>query len=199
MASNALTDEQQQRAREVVWPWLATLLRTAQYLTRHEQEAEDLVQETVLKAMRAIDQYAEGTDARAWLLTILRRTRIDRIRHDGRRPHLLSLDGEQATEPAAEDEQPVGQFDPQWDEPEAMMEAFSDEQVILALKDLPEEIRWTLLLVEVEQMDHADASGVLEVPVGTIKSRAHRGRRMLRDRLHELGHAATRAQEGWSP
>ncbi len=199
MAGDGLTDEQQQRAREVVWPWLATLLRTAQYLTRHEQEAEDLVQETVLKAMRAIDQYRQGTDARAWLLTILRRTRVDWIRRDSRRPHLLSLDGEQAAEPAAKHEEPAGHFDPQWDDPEAMMESFSDDQLIVALKSLPEEIRWTLLLVDVEQMDHADASVVLEVPVGTIKSRAHRGRRMLRDRLHELGHAATRAQKGWSP
>lgn len=198
MASDKLTEDQQGRAREIIWPWLATLLRTAQYLTRHEQEAEDLVQETVMKASRAIDRYRDGSDAKAWLLTILRRTHIDRIRHDGRRPQVLSLDHEQAVEPAAADGEAPGRFDPQWDEPEAMMEAFSDEQVIDALQVLPEEMRWTLLLVDVEQLDYADAAGVLEVPIGTIKSRAHRGRRMLRDRLYEVGRARhwVPAQEG---
>ncbi len=66
------------------------------------------------------------------------------------------------------------------------MAAFTDAQVIEALWALPEEIRWTLLLVDVEQLDVREAAEVLEVPVGTIKSRSHRGRRMLRERLLPL-------------
>lgn len=188
MAGKALTEDQQRRARQTIRPWLAVLLRTAQYLTRHEQEAEDLVQETVLKATRAIDRYAEGTDAKAWLLTILRRTHIDHVRRHQREPRVLSLNDEHAVEPAVINEE--GRRDRHWNGPEAMMESFSDRQVIDALKALPEEIRWTLLLVDVEQLDHADAAAILEVPTGTIKSRSHRGRRMLRVRLYEWSHAA---------
>ena len=80
----------------------------------------------------------------------------------------------------------AGVFDSRWDEPEMILEGFEDAEVIAALKELPDEIRWTLLLVDVEDMDHREAARVLEVPEGTIKSRAFRGRGMLRDRLFEL-------------
>ena len=184
MARPPLTDNQQSRAERLVRPWLATLLRTAQYLTRQPEEAEDLVQETVIKAMQAIDSYREGTNAKAWLMTILRRAHIDRARASQRRPNPLSLNTDEAPEPQAAEQESAGAFDEQWDDPEAMLEAFGDEQIIDALQSLPGEIRWTLLLVDVEQMDHADAAQVLSVPLGTVKSRAHRGRKLLRDRLH---------------
>ena len=71
-----------------------------------------------------------------------------------------------------------------------LLEQFSDAEMIDALSRLPEEIRWTLLLVDVEGMDHKEAAGVLDVPVGTIKSRAHRGRMMLRDKLLPLARQA---------
>jgi RNA polymerase sigma-70 factor (ECF subfamily) len=70
--------------------------------------------------------------------------------------------------------------------PEEMLEAFSDREIIAALQRLPEEIRWTLLLVDVQGMDHANAAEVLDVPVGTVKSRAHRGRNMLREILRPM-------------
>ena len=70
-----------------------------------------------------------------------------------------------------------------WERPDVALAAFSDQQVIDALQRLPEEIRLTLLLVDVEGLDHADAASILDVPEGTIKSRAHRGRGMLREAL----------------
>jgi RNA polymerase sigma-70 factor (ECF subfamily) len=186
MAHDRLTKSQAEKVKQTVWPLLPVLLRSAQYLTGSAAEAEDLVQDTVIKAMTAIDRFEPGTSAKAWLLTILRRTHIDRMRAGQRRLRPLSLDAEDGIDPAAPAEQGVGVFDSRWDEPEMILEGFEDAEVIAALKELPNEIRWTLLLVDVEDMDHQEAARVLDVPEGTIKSRAFRGRGMLRDRLFEL-------------
>ena len=171
-----------QRFYAEVWPHAAAVLRTAQYLTHDDADAQDLAQEVMLKAFHHLDQLREGSDAKAWLITILRRTRIDRIRASAAHSRDVSLQDLPA-EPAADE---VATTDDVWSDPEALLQEFSDRQVIDALKKLPEEIRWTLLLVDVEGIDQAEAAAILEVPVGTIKSRAHRGRAMLRDLLAPL-------------
>ena len=168
-----------------VWPHAATVLRTALYLTHDQAEADDLSQEVMLKAFRHLDQLQAGTDAKAWLMTILRHTRIDRIRAAAAHERDVSLE-DLGSEPAGTTAPAAEAADEVWNEPEAVLQEFSDQQVIEALKRLPEEIRWTLLLVDVEGMDQADAAAVLGVPVGTIKSRAHRGRGMLREALTPL-------------
>lgn len=169
------------RFYRLVWPHRATVLRTAQVLLRGGTEADDLAQETLIKAFRAIDQFAEGTDIRAWLMTILRRTRIDRLRSSARRADEVSLDAIQAEPVDPRADEPAGTE--QWQDAEAMLQAFSDAQVIEALRQLPEDIRWTLMLVDVEGLEQQDAAKILDVPVGTVKSRAHRGRAMLRQTL----------------
>ena len=167
---------------------MPTVLRTARILCGgHVAEAEDLAQEAMLKAFKAIDQFRDGTDARAWLLTILRHARVDRLRAAASEAGTASLDG-LGHEPAGEsagggsggegpDRQAVAE------NPEVVLAEFTDADVIRALGRLPEAIRWTLLLVDVEGMDHKEAGEILHVPVGTVKSRAHRGRMMLREAL----------------
>ena len=173
----------QRRFYDALWPHMPTVLRTAQILCGgNVAEAEDLAQETMLKAFRAIDQFREGTEARAWLLTILRHARVDRIRSSAGHAATVSLDALVQEPPAhsvgdAPDHQAVV------DNPEVVLGEFTDAEMIKALSRLPEEIRWTLLLVDVEGLDHKEAADVLNVPVGTIKSRAHRGRMMLKDEL----------------
>lgn len=196
MALDKLTEHQIEKVKQVVWPLLPVLLRTARYLAGGPQQAEDLVQETVLRAMGAIDKFEAGTNAKAWLLTILRRLHIDSLRTDQRRPRAISIDGEGGLEPAAPAGSDAGVYDSQWDDPEVILEGFEDAEVIAALKGLPEEIRWTLLLVDVENLDHREAAKVLEVPEGTIKSRAFRGRGMLRDRLLRLAQDRGLMKEG---
>lgn len=191
MTPKRLDAEQRDRFMRLAWPQRVVLLRTARYLTRRDDEAEELVQETLIKAMNAIDTFKEGTDIKAWLMTILRRTQIDRIRAAGRRPDAVSLDAQPSSDMIGDDA-PAGIHDEQWDEPEQLLQRFEDQAIIDALKTLPDAIRWTLLLVDIEQMEMADAAGVLDVPIGTIKSRAHRGRGMLRDRLHDIAR-----QRGW--
>ncbi len=191
MTARRISEAQAERFKRLAWPQMAVVLRTAQVLTRREDEAEDLAQETMVKAMRAIDTYQDGTNIRGWLLTILRRTHIDRLRARRPRPDERPLD-ETMIEPAEDSAGQTGGYDEQWIEPEQLMNRFEDEAVIEALRELPGDIRWTLLLVDVEQMEQAEAAEMLGVAVGTIKSRAHRGRAMLRDHLHQLA-----VQRGW--
>jgi len=191
MSVQPVSDAQAERFSRLAWPEMAVVLRTAQCLTGNQADAEDLSQETMTKAMRAIDTYRDDTDMRAWLLTILRRTHIDRMRVEHARPQALPLD-EAVLGEVLDEERPAGTHDAEWNEPEDLLNRFEDEAVIEAMRSLPEDIRWTLLLVDVEQMEQADAAAVLDVAVGTIKSRTHRGRAMLRDRLYELA-----VKRGW--
>lgn len=194
MSPGPLTHAQAERFKRLVWPLMADVLRAAQVLTRSGSDADDLAQETMIKAMRAIDTYEDGTNTKAWLLTILRNAHIDRLRGERARPTAVSLEAAAYDPPdhAAHAHHEPGAFDEQWPDPHVLMNRFDDEAVIEALHELPEDIRWTLLLVDVEQLDHQEAAKLLNVAVGTVKSRTHRGRTMLRDRLYQLA-----VQRGW--
>ena len=173
-----------QRFYDLVWPHRAVVLRTARILTGNDAEADDLAQDTLIKAFHGIGGFTPGTDVRAWLFTILRRARVDRIRassHDAGTVSLQAADVDPAD--AVHDDERSHVF-PGWHGTAGdLLEAFSDTQVIDALQELPEEIRLTLLLVDVEQLKLEEAAAIMEVPVGTVKSRGHRGRAMLREAL----------------
>lgn len=168
---------------ERVWPHRATVLRVARILVRGNADAEDLAQETLLRAYRGLHALRDDSDVRAWLLTILRHARVDFLRSKDRAPDAVSLDAAADQPSRGADEDPADASVATWDKPEEILNGFSDQQVIEALQKLPEDIRLTLLLVDVEQLDHADAARILDVPVGTVKSRTHRGRGMLRAAL----------------
>jgi len=161
------------------------VLRTARYLCREDAEADDVAQETMIKAFRRLDSFAEGSDTKAWLLTILRNTRIDHLRSKKNTASQVSLD-QMLSEPADESETSLADDPSDWFDPEAMLQGFSDQQMIDALRKIPEEIRWTLLLVDVQCLEQREAAVILDVPEGTVKSRAHRGRAMLRALLLPL-------------
>lgn len=166
------------------------LLRSARFMTWSADDAEDLVQDTMLKALRAMDSFEEGSDVRAWLMTIMRRTQIDRIRAEGRRIDCVPLDDDAAVD--RNGEVPLAPFAENGKSPESLLDGFMDADIIRALRLLPEAIRWTLLLVDVEGMGHEQAAEILGVPEGTVKSRAYRGRRMLCATLGESGKPAKR-------
>ena len=184
MTSN--DDDATRKFYDLVWPLRADVLRVARILAGNASDADDLAQETMLKAFAGIGQFAEGTNVKAWLMTILRHARVDRIRvavGPTAGMKVSSLDALDA-EPA----DPHSQADAQgeWSDPDQALGAFADQQVIDALQRLPEDIRMTLLLVDVQEMDHHEAAAILDVPVGTIKSRTHRGRGMLREALRPM-------------
>jgi RNA polymerase sigma-70 factor (ECF subfamily) len=159
------------------------VLRVAKILVGRDADAEDLAQETLLRAYRGLNALRDDSDVRAWLLTILRHARVDFLRTKDRSPDAVSLEtvGDQPSSAAGDDPAEAGGS--VWEKPEEILNGFSDWQVIEALQKLPEDIRLTLLLVDVEQLEHADAARILDVPVGTVKSRTQRGRGMLRAAL----------------
>jgi RNA polymerase sigma-70 factor (ECF subfamily) len=170
------------RFYKLIWPHAAMIKRMALALSRHEAEADDLAQETLLKAFRHLDQFREGTQVRSWLMTILRNTRIDRLRSEARFRETLWLDEQLVEVEDTADSTPAADST-RWRDPRALLETLSDQQLIDGLLELPEEIRWTLLLVDVEGLEMKDAAGVMGIPTGTVKSRLHRGRGMLREQL----------------
>lgn len=169
------------RFYDELWPHRAVVLRMALFLCHNSADADDLAQEAMLRGYRALEKFeAESADeARAWLIAILRNAWIDRTRSPGHKRAGLGLD-DLPEDPADERN---AEADSVWDGPEDLLERFGDAEVIAALRSLPEQARWTLLLTDVEGLDHEQAAEVLGVPVGTIKSRASRARGALRDAL----------------
>ncbi|MGD9754103.1 MAG: RNA polymerase sigma factor [Acidimicrobiia bacterium] len=163
----------QLRAQEAferyVVPELPVLLRVARALTRHDAEAEDLVQDTLMRAFRGIETF-DGRYPRSWLLTIMRNTHINRNRR--RRPELLA-DPDDADTVAVTD---TTAFDHQFD---AAVEA--------ALDDLGSQFRAAVELVDIRGLTYAEAAQHLNIPIGTVMSRLHRARRRMRDQLEQAG------------
>jgi len=171
-------------------PELDSVYRAAMTLSRDPAVAEDLVQTTYLKALQNFSSYSEGTNIKAWLVRILRNTWIDQLRHGKVKGTVISLDEKDWQ---IEDCPPV---DGEWSNPRELLEKFSDQEIIDALKKLPDDHKLTLLLVDVEQMAHADVAEIMGIPVGTVKSRTSRSRSALRtqleDHAREFGFAGSR-------
>jgi len=159
-----------------------SLYRTALRLTRVPADAEDLVQETYLKAFRAADRFQPGTNLRAWLFTILHNTARNRARDRAREG--LTVDSE-AVDQAA-DTPSYGLSSPV-PTPEALLlrEALTPE-LQAAVDELPDAFRQAVWLRDVEEFSYAEIAEMLNIPAGTVMSRISRGRRMLFDRLQHL-------------
>jgi len=168
---------------QYVVPELEVLARVATSITRRHVDAEDLVQDTLLRAFRSIDRF-DGAHPRAWLLTIMRNAEVNRTRR--RRPELLH-------DPDTALEQPTATTSGLGQRPEDVVlgEQF-DGVVAGAFAALPEKFRQVLELVDLNGLSYAEAANVLGVPEGTVMSRVHRGRRRIRDRLTAAGLAPRR-------
>jgi RNA polymerase sigma-70 factor (ECF subfamily) len=154
--------------------YIDSLYGTAMRLTRRAADAEDLVQDTYLKAFRSAAQFQRGTNLKAWLFTILHNTFRNMRRHDGRNP--IEVDSE-AVEQAAGDS--VREFSPE----QLLTRASLDQDLQAALEALPDTFRQAVWLRDVEELTYAEIAQVLDVPIGTVMSRISRGRRALFDRL----------------
>jgi len=163
---------------------LDSLYRVALRLTRRPADAEDLVQETYLKAFRAADRFAPGTNLRAWLFTILHNTARNRARDRAR--DTVSIDSE-IVDRAADAPPPGGRSAGAAETPETLLLRDTLAPDLQAAIDaLPEAYRQAVWLRDVEEFSYAEIAEMLSIPVGTVMSRISRGRHMLFDRLNHL-------------
>jgi len=163
---------------------LDSLYRTALRLTHRPADAEDLVQETYLKAFRAADQFKQGTNLRAWLFTILHNTARNRAR-DRAREH-VDVDSE-AVERAVDGDDGSGMAAANVETPETLLlRDVLTPDLRAALDALPAAFREAVWLRDVEEFSYAEIAEMLAIPIGTVMSRISRGRRTLFDRLHHL-------------
>lgn len=183
--------------------FLDALYRTALRMTRSEADAEDLVQETYIRAFRFRDQFTPGTNLKAWLFRIITNTFINSYRRKAAQPPTTELDDVEETALYRRMADAGGGAS----EPErAVLDSVIDGEITAALEELPERFR-TVVLLDVEGFAYREIAEMLDIPIGTVMSRLHRGRKFLQRRLYDLarerGIAAARtmprpqgAQEG---
>jgi RNA polymerase sigma-70 factor (ECF subfamily) len=182
---NAATQDQARSAEfeELVLQHLDMLYAVALRLTRNPTDAQDLTQNTVVKALRFHDKFQEGTYIKAWLLTILRNTFINEYRRKVRRPTFVELSGAEPAEETAPDPEVVG-FEPVHPDSEDLMELLNDE-VKNAVVSLPDDFRQAVIMADLEDMSYKEIAEAMNCPLGTVMSRLYRGRKLLRERLYD--------------
>ena len=162
------------------------LYRIALRLTGSPQAAEDLVQDTYLRAFRSWQSYKPGTNLAAWLATILRNANLDELRRQSRRPvqEPLDDDGDYYLYNRLAESSPQPQ--------DEVLARLSGNAIVSAVGDLPPNFREVVVLVDVGDFSYADAADILGIPIGTVMSRLYRGRRLLKRALadHAGGEAA---------
>ncbi|MFL5941822.1 MAG: sigma-70 family RNA polymerase sigma factor [Gaiellaceae bacterium] len=152
--------------------------RVARHLAGSREEAEDLVQETYARAFRSWRQFTPGTNLRAWLLRILTNLNIDRGRRQQRAPQMTPLETNDYYLYDKLAESGDGVSDEQ-----RVVERLSQDDIVAALSAVPHDFRDVLVLVDLGDFSYADAAQILDIPVGTVMSRLHRARRVLKREL----------------
>jgi RNA polymerase sigma-70 factor, ECF subfamily len=161
------------------------LYSAAMRMTRNPSDAEDLVQETYLKAYRAYHTFTEGTNLKAWLYRILTNTYINKYRKDSRRPNEVDLGtvedlylyrriGSEASAEASRTTE------------ERVLDGLVESDIKEAVEDLPETFRMPVLLADLEGFSYKEIAEILDIPIGTVMSRLHRGRKAMQKRLWEF-------------
>ncbi len=157
-------------------PFVDPLFNTAFRLTRNAQDAEDLVQETYLKAYRHYDKFQEGTNLKAWLFKIMKNSFINNYRKKQRVPPQSDFADLEGSLESRVIEDAVSRIkDPE----EEFLESIVDEQVQTALDSLPADYRMAVVLADLENFSYKEIAEILDVPVGTVMSRLYRGRKQL--------------------
>src|SRR3974390_3211956 len=171
---------------DVAMEFMPGLYSAALRMTRNRADAEDLVQETYLKAYRAFGSFKEGTNLKAWLYRILTNTFINSYRSRKRRPEQTELDevedlylyrrlgGLEAAAAGRSAEEEV-------------LDLFTEGEIKEAMEALPEQFRMAVLLADVEGFSYKEIAEILDIPIGTVMSRLHRGRKALQKTLHDFG------------
>jgi RNA polymerase sigma-70 factor (ECF subfamily) len=165
-------------------PLLDPLYASALRMTRSPADAEDLVQETMLRAYRSFDRFEPGTNLKAWLFRIMTNAYINIYRKRQREPQQISAEEVEDFDLYRE----LKTHDPQFEAtPEnIVLDQLLDADIVTAIEDLPEQFRLAVILSDVEGFTYAEMAEIMEVPMGTVMSRLHRGRKALQKRLLNL-------------
>jgi RNA polymerase sigma-70 factor (ECF subfamily) len=185
MPANKATETTHDRGWDfeaVAMPFVDALYNTAYRMTRNAQDAEDLVQETYLKAYRYYDKFEEGTNFKAWLFKIMKNTFINNYRKRQQVPQQSDFSDIEESFESLVSEEASGQIKSPEDE---FLEDVLDEDVQRAMDELPEDYRMVILLADLEGFSYKEIAEILEVPVGTVMSRLYRGRRLMESAMLE--------------
>ena len=184
------TKEQQKKLfQELLMPELGALFRTALRMTRNREDAEDLVQETTTKAFSAIDRFEEGTNFRAWIFKILTNTYINnyyRVRERDKLPSLDEMEEESAFQPVFEGISPE----------QALLNTLTREDIQRAIDVIPIDFKSVVILNLVEGFTYKETAEILDIPIGTVMSRLHRGRKILQKLLWEYSSSKNSSEKG---
>jgi RNA polymerase sigma-70 factor (ECF subfamily) len=177
------TEPKDERFERVALAHINSLYRSALSMSKNENDAQDLVQETYLRAYKFFDKFKEGTNCRAWLFRILRNIFINTMHYNKARPQVIYLSQmEDENEELSSDASPE----------DSIFGDVFDDDMSAAMKRLPDKLRTTVLLADVEELSYQEIADAMNCPVGTVMSRLHRGRRMLRKELPDYA-----AQHGY--
>ncbi len=179
-----MTNEERQKYNRVFeeefLPQIDALFTFAYHLTYNEDDANDLVQETYLKAFRFIDRYREGTNAKAWLFKILKNVFINQYRRKSKRP--TQVDYEEVVNYHDEEDSSYSSY---MDLRQEMFEEMIGDEVTNAINSLPVDFRVVILLCDIEGFTYEEIAKIVDIPIGTVRSRLHRARNMLKEKLQE--------------
>jgi RNA polymerase sigma-70 factor (ECF subfamily) len=183
-APRDLSADDKRRFQEEALPFLDSLYAGALRMTRNPADAEDLVQETMLRAYRSFDRFEPGTNLKAWLFRILTNAYINVYRKRQREPQKVSQDEVEDFDLYQE----LKDHDPQFSAtPETIvLDSLVDSDITDAIDDLPEQFRLAVVLSDIEGFSYAEMAEIMDVPMGTVMSRLHRGRKALQKRLWDL-------------
>ncbi|MDZ7691558.1 MAG: sigma-70 family RNA polymerase sigma factor [Balneolaceae bacterium] len=170
--------QKQEDFEEEIIPHLDALYNFALRLTSDPNDAEDLVQDTIVKAFRFFSSYEKGTNAKAWLFRILKNSYINNYRKESKQPNQVDYD-----EVSTFYETIRAERTDTSDLEDRMFRELIDDDISNALEELPEDFRTVVLLCDVEGFTYEEIANMLDVPIGTIRSRLHRGRNLLKAEL----------------
>jgi RNA polymerase sigma-70 factor, ECF subfamily len=179
IAAQALRKRQMEFEADV-FPHKNILYNFALRTTGDADDAKDLLQETFMKAFRFWDKFEKGTNVRAWLFRIMKNSYINRYRKEAREPGMVDYDDVENFYDSIRDESTDSN-----DLQKRMYNNMLSDEVISALQSLPEDFRTAVILCDIEQLTYEEISDFLNCPIGTIRSRLHRGRKMLEEKLHD--------------